>query len=223
MPTFLAPKTFATGDYLTFTELNAAIGDNGALHWLKNALAQIGITAGTGAQTVDSAMAGCRVYGSGNTEVANAQWTAVSFSTVRFARWDSMDFNPLLPDYPTFVHLPTKPPSEARASATGQSFRGYWAIGAHVEFKPNATGQRGVRIKSYGNPIDLTGASVIASILTDSIGGSGEQALSLATQNSFDAAGGSYGVEVYQNSGDKLTLAATPNYTPELWFVRMGN
>ncbi len=211
-PTYIPPKTFLAGEYLTFTELNAAIGSLGGLDFLKGALAAIGITADSGNQTVDGAMIGCRVYSSGNLQVRDNTWTRIPWSAQRFGRFDGRDFNYLAPEYPTLVHFPT---------STTPIMNGYWLIGAHVEFSPNVTGQRGVRIVVQGYPTDLDRADVIAVRRTDSIGAGSAMALSVPTQWRF-VGGSNLAVEVFQDSGADLTINAASSYSAELWAVRMG-
>lgn len=212
MATFMYPGSFTAGDRLTFTQLNTMIGLNGSLDWLKGALAAIGITADSGAQTVDHALFGGRVYSTGNVQVRDTTWTRIPWSGQRFGRVDNRDFDFLVPGYPAFMHFP---------AAYIPSMSGHWLIGAHVEFTGNATGQRGIRLIAQGYPTDLDREDVFASRQTDSIGASSAMALSIVSQWRF-IGGSNLAVEVYQNSGADLQINAATSYSAEMWAIRIG-
>ena len=214
MATWITPKTFATGDYLTFVELNAAMGPQGALQWLKDACERIGVTADTGTQTVDSALVGGRVYG-GSQEIPDSTWTPVVWSEQRYGRQGGTDIAWLVPEHPTLVHIPTKP-------AVSLALRGEYALGAHVAFAGNTTGIRGVRIVRKG-ALDLNAKEIVASRESEAVASVTEMPLSITGLSVVRIYGGdSFSVEVYQSSGDKLSLNASPNLSPEFWHVRLA-
>lgn len=219
MATFVTSKTFTAGDYLTFTDLNTAIGDGGMLHWLRNALHAIGIDADSGAQTVDSAMVGCRLSGSAQ-QIDDSVWTEVQFSTQRWGRYNGQDLSFLNSDRPTFLHLPIL--DAAPGASPFDAMAGYWMIGGHVSFAGNTTGVRGVRIVSHGNKVDLTNARVLAEKFLQATGAGAVMNLSISTVDAFNAGGGSYSLQVYQNSGDSLQLQQITNSSPELWAVKLA-
>lgn len=213
MPTHLASKTFSDGDYLTFTELNAAIGHNGALHWFKESLRSIGITADSGAQTVDSGLAGCRVYG-GSQQIADSVWTEIAWTEQRWGRWSGQDMNFLLSEYPSFVHLPIVP---------ADAMAGYFLIGAHVAWTGNTTGSRGIRIMSRGNKVNLTSGSIIAAKMKEATAAGAVMTMSVQTLDGSNAGGGSYTIQVYQDSGDTLELVSIPGASPECWVAKVAS
>lgn len=210
MPTFISSKTFADDDYLTFTELNAAMGDNGALHWDREALRAIGVTADSGAQSVRSAAVSCRVYG-GEQQIPDSKWTAIAWSNQRWGRWNGQDIDYLLAAFPTFVHLPIVPEG---------AMRGHWKIGAHIAWAGNTTGARGVRIVSHGNKINLDSYSILAAKMKEATAAGAVMRMSLMTLDAFNAGGGSYAVQVWQDSGDSLGLVSIPGASPECWAAK---
>lgn len=213
MATYLLPKAFVDGDYLTFTELNAAMGNNGNIHWLRNALAALGIDSDTATQTVDSAIVGCRILG-GQQQIPDSQWTEIAWTQQRWGRWDGEDVNYLLSDRPTFVHLPTRP---------NLAMDGYWLIGAHIVWEGNSTGERRMQINSHGNKIDLTSQTPLAEKQKAATGTGLVMGMSLITLDAFNAGGGSYSVTVWQNSGDALGLQLLPGASPEIWMVKLAS
>lgn len=210
MATFVTSPTMTDGDRLTFAQLNAAIGQNGALDWLKGALAAIGITADSSNQTVDTGLIGCRLYSTGNLQVRDATWTAIPWSAQRFGRFDGRDYDFFLREYPMFIHLP---------SSTTPKLNGAWLVGAHVEFTGNATGQRGVRLVERGSPQDLDATRVIASRRTDSIGAGSAMALSIMTLYQ-EVGGANLTTEVFQDSGADLQINSSAAYSAEMWAIR---
>lgn len=212
MATYLAPKTFVDGDYLTFTELNAVVGNNSDLHWLKNALAAIGITAESGSQTVDAGVVGCRLSASAQ-QIPDSQWTEVQFSTQRFGRHNGQDIAYTVSDYPTFLHLPTRP-----YGAMG----GYWLIGAHIAWAGNVTGNRGIRLASHGNTVNLSTYTVLAQKVGAATAAGLLMRQSVVTVDDYNSGGGSYSLQVYQSSGDVLGIEQIANSSAEIWALKMG-
>lgn len=214
MATWIAPKTFEDGHYLTATELNAFVGPLSDLQVLKDMLHSIGIDADSGSQTISSAFSGLRVHGSSQ-EIEDDVWTPIVWSSVRWARHDSADWSPLVSEYPHFVHLPAKP---------GHRHSAYYAMGAHVAFAGNTTGVRGVRLRMMQNETSLSGnGTIMASKVEEAVAAGTEHALSLWTCPTNDQFGAdNWIVEVYQNSGDKLSLVQAPAFSPEFWAVALG-
>lgn len=200
MATWTTPPGF-TSTTLTAAVLNQLIGSGGNLEWLKNALAAIGVNADSGLQTVDSAVAGCRVYNSANISIPDAAWTALTFNTERFDLYDNAAS--------TF---------HSTVSTTGRitiptGLGGYYLIGGHVEFAANTTNRRGIRI------VHSVGATVIAA--DDQEAPAAAMGLSITTL--WPIAAAEYvTLEVWQNSGAALNALASGNYSPEFWAVRIG-
>lgn len=213
MPTFVLPKTFVAGDYLTFTELNAAIGQGGSLAWCREALRQMGIDADSGQQTVNSAMTGCRVFGEAQ-QIPDSQWTEVAWSTQRFGRADGRDVDFLLSEYPTFVHLPITPADQ---------MNGYFLIGAHIAWAGNTTGKRGMRLVSHGNKIAVDSYTTQAGRFVEATAAGAYQSQSIMTIDGVNAGGGSYALQVWQDSGDTLELQAVPGSSPEFWVYKCAS
>lgn len=210
MASWITPKTYVDGDYLTFSELNAAMGVEGDLQWLKDALESIGISADTGSQTVSSALLGCRVYG-GAQEIPNAVWTPVVWSTQLFGKANGEDMDYLVPDHPAFVHF-----------TSADIMHGYWAVGAHVAFAGNTVGERGVRLVHKEWPTDLSSQTVAASRVEEAVAAATEHSMAITTLYSPIFGTRSITCEVYQSSGDKLQLNASPHLSPEMWAVQLG-
>lgn len=200
MATWTAPGTF-TSTTLTAASLNQLIGSGGDLDWLKGALSAIGITSDSGAQTVDSAVAGCRVYNNANISIATAVWTALTFNTERFDLFDNAAS--------TFHDT---------SSNTGRitipaGMTGYYLIGGNVEFASSATNRRGIRI------VHSVGATVLATHVQPAT--AGVDSLSICTLYALSAA--EYvTLEVFQNSGGALNATVQGNYSPEFWAVRVA-
>lgn len=177
------------------------IGTNGNLDWLKNALAAIGVTADSGTQTVTSAVAGCRVYNSAAISVPNDTWTALTFNSERFDRFDNAA---------STYHSTTT--NTARITVPA-GLGGYYLIGGHAEFASNTTNRRGLRI------VHSTGATVIASDVQEAVGN--VHSLSIVTLYAV-AAAEYVTLEAYQNSGGALNVNVAFNYSPEFWAVLVG-
>lgn len=210
MPTFLPSDTFTAGEKLTFARLNTAIGQGGALDFLKGALAAIGVTADSGSQTVDSGFIGCRLYSTGNLQVRDSAWTAIPWAAQRFGRFDGRDYDYFLREYPTFIHLP---------SSTTPVLNGTWLVGAHIEFTGNATGQRGVRLVERGQPQDLDATRILATRRTDSVGAGTAMALSILTLYR-EVGGANLTTEVFQDSGADLQINSSAAFTAEMWAIK---
>lgn len=200
MATWTTPPTF-TSTTLTAADLNTLIGAGGNIEWLKNALAAIGITADSGLQTVDSAVAGCRVYNSAAISIPTATWTALTFNSERFDLYD---------DAASTYH--------STVSNTGRitipaGLGGYYLIGGHVEFAASTTNRRGIRI------VHSVAATVIASEEAEAV--ASDHTMSLVTFYAL-AATEYVTLEVWQNSGGALNVLAAGNYSPEFWAVRVG-
>lgn len=200
MATWTATGTYASAT-LTAASLNLYIGTGGNLDWLKNALSAIGITADSGAQTVDSAVAGCRVYNSAAISVSSGSWTALTFDTERYDSFDNAAS--------TF---------HSTSSNTGRitipaGLGGYYLIGGHIEFAANTTNRRGIRI------VHSVGSAVIASDEQEAT--ANDMGLSVVTLWSL-AATEYVTLEVIQNSGGNLNVQASGNYSPEFWMTRVG-
>ncbi|HET7128937.1 MAG TPA: hypothetical protein VFJ93_07675 [Gaiellaceae bacterium] len=217
MATWIAPKTFADGDYLSFAELNAACGANGDIQWLKDALEQIGVTASTGTQSVSGGLIGFRAFG-GEQQIPSSVWTRVVWSEQRFGKRAGGDVQYVQSAQPERLHLPYVP-SNLRMNGT-------WALGAHVAFAANTTGDRGVRIVIR----NANQSDVLAQQIETAPGLSTEMAMTITTVHGEPTNGGTYllqggddlAVEVYQTSGDKLTLTVAPAFSPEFWGVRVA-
>lgn len=217
MATYLAAKTFADGDYLSFTELNAAVGNNGSLHWLKNALHAIGVDADSGTQTVDSATVSCRVFG-GAQQIPDSQWTALTWTDERWGRMDGRDQSFLSSEHPTFIHL----------SAREEVLRSrYYAVGGHVVWAGNTVGSRGLRIAIRVRD-DLTTSYVVALKMKEATAAGAGMGMSISTTTGYAAGSSGVGgghnfvVEVYQNSGDILEVLLVPGASPEGWITEVG-
>lgn len=218
MPTWITPKTFALGDYLSFMDLNAAIGHDGDLDWLKANINQIGLASDTGNQTVDSGLRGGRVYG-GAQDIPDSTWTLVTWDAQRFGKSQGQDINFLRSERPELIVTPSRPYGK---------WAGYYMLGAHVAFAPNATGDRGLRISYWSLPFDNTPDTILASQFQGAH--AGENSLSVTAfngepQGSSDSFqdGNAFAVEVYQSSGDSLALiTGVGAYSPEFWFYQMA-
>ncbi len=182
--------------------LNQLIGASGDLDWLKNALTLLGITADSGAQTVDSAVSGARVYNSAAESIGGAAWTPLTFNS---EWWDT--------------HDAASSTFHSTSSNTGRltipaGRGGYYLIGASVEFAADPTGIRGLRL------VHSVGATVIATSLEDATP-TGVHALTISTLWSL-AAAEYVTCEVYQNSGGALNANRSAAYSPEFWMTFVG-
>jgi len=195
------PPTF-TSTTLTAASLNQLIGASGNLDWLKGALTRIGISSDSAAQTVDSAMSGCRVFNSAAISIPNATWTLLTFNS---EQWDTHDAAAS-----TF---------HSTSSDTGRitipaGRDGYYLIGAHVEFAADVAGRRGLQI------VHSVGASVIA-LSSEDATPSGVHALTVCTL--WHLAAAEYVTcEVFQNSGAALNATRSADYSPEFWITFVG-
>lgn len=200
MSTWTTPPTFSSTT-LTAATLNQLIGASGNLDWLKGALSAIGITADSGIQTVDSAIAGCRVYNNANISVANNTWQALTYNTERFDSFDNAS---------STFHS-TSANTDRITIPTGLG--GYYLIGGHVEFAANTTNRRGIRI------VHSVGTTVLASDEQEAT----VVAMGLSISTLFALAAAEYvTMEVFQNSGGAINAQASGNYSPEFWAVRLG-
>lgn len=200
MATWTAPIAFASST-LTAAQLNTYIGASGNLDWLKGALSAIGITSDSGSQTVDSAVAGCRVYNSANISVSSGSYTALTFDSERFDSFDNT----------ASTYHSTSANTDRITIPAGLG--GYYLIGAHVEFAANSTNRRGIRL------IHSVGSAVIAAEEQQST--ANDMGLSITTLWSL-AATEYVTVQVWQNSGGALNVQASAKYSPEFWAIRVG-